>query len=79
MEFALEAAFKEVEEDQVKVKAGSTITIKLTVDACIDGTDPATTLSGVVSYKLIAETGGVALTISSDVKSAETETLLPKK
>jgi hypothetical protein len=79
MEFTLAGAFKEDTQDKVTIKAGSTLAITFTVDACIDGTDPASTMKGTISFKVLAETEGAALTLSTDGNTHETEELLPKK
>lgn len=79
MEFTLTGAFKEAMEDNVKIKAGSTLAITFTVDACIDGTDPTSTTKGTISFKLLAEAEGAAITLSNDGTTLETGELLPKK
>jgi hypothetical protein len=62
----------------IKVKPGSKIGVKMTVDACIDGTDPAMKIDGTASVKLDAEVFGGPLTLEGGGPFTETRELLKK-
>jgi hypothetical protein len=63
----------------VKVKPGAKMGIKMTVDACIDGTTPGLKMDGKLTIAMEAEGGGITLTVAADGTIAMTEELLPKK
>jgi hypothetical protein len=61
-----------------KVKSGSKIAVKMTVDACIDGTDPAMKIDGTGSVKIDAEVLGNPLTLDGNGSFTEMRELLKK-
>ena len=79
MEFTLDSPFKEVTEDGVTIKAGSTLAVKFTVDACIDGTDASADTRDVFSFALSVESNGVPFTLTSKGTTVKTEVVLPGK
>lgn len=63
----------------VKLKDGSTMKLKMTGEACIDGTDPSNRMTGTLAIKMEGEGGGVTLSLSADGTIASYEELLQKK
>jgi hypothetical protein len=63
----------------VKVKPGAKLGIKMTVDACIDGTTPGLRVDGKLTIALGAEGAGITLNVTADGTMSMTEELLPKK
>jgi hypothetical protein len=80
MEYAGEIVIKSLgEKASLRVKAGSKMGMKLTREACVDGTDPSATTVGDLSARIEAEGMGLMLTLAADGKTTNTEELLPKK
>ena len=77
MEFTIEAPVKGLGEG-AKVKAGSAMTFKLTVDGNIDGTDPSEQMNGTFKLKIDAEGMGASVVITADGTVSENKQLLPK-
>jgi hypothetical protein len=63
----------------IKVKPGSKMNLKMTVDACIDGSAPGSKMNGTLTIALDAEGSGVTVKVSSDGTLSMIEELLPKK
>ncbi|WP_439628994.1 hypothetical protein [Gemmata sp.] len=63
----------------VKLKDGSLMKLKMTGEACIDGTDPSNRMTGTLTIKMEGEGGGVTLSLTADGTIASSEELLPKK
>lgn len=63
----------------VKLKDGSTMKLKMTGEACIDGTDPSNQMTGTLTIKMEGEGNGVTLSLTADGTIASSEELLPKK
>jgi hypothetical protein len=81
MEFVSEAPIKSLGPDSgLTLKEGSVASLMLTVDACIDGTDPYSRTTGRVTFRVEGEgKGGTVVMIAETVKSETIELLPPKK
>jgi hypothetical protein len=66
------------EKVPIKVKPGSKIGVKMTVDACVDGTDAAMKIDGTLSLKFDAEALGNAITVDGGGTITQTQELLKK-
>ena len=79
IELTGEIVIKELgEKSPVKIKPGSKMGVKATIDACVDGTDPSLKMDGVMTVRLEGEGGGATLSISGDGTMTETQELLKK-
>ncbi len=63
----------------LKLKAGSAMGLKMVGEACIDGTDPSSKMTGTLSIKMEGEGGGIALSITADGTMGSIDELLSKK
>jgi hypothetical protein len=80
LEYAGTIALKSLgAKSPVKLKDGSTMKLKMTGEACIDGTDPSNRMTGTLAIKMEGEGAGVTLSLTADGTIASTEELLPKK
>jgi len=80
LEFTGNIAIKSLgEKSPLKLKPGAKMGLKMTAEACIDGTDPSSKMTGLLSIKMEGDGGGISLSIVADGTIGETNELLPKK
>jgi hypothetical protein len=80
MEFVARAPIKSLGPDVgLRPKDGSVAELKLTVDACIDGTDPFSRTTGTITLRAEAEIPGGTVQLVSETQKSETVELAPKK
>jgi hypothetical protein len=81
IEYTAEAPIKSLGPDSgLTLKAGSVASLKLTVDVCVDGTDPYSHTAGQVTFRIEGEgKGGAVVLVTETVKSETIELVPPKK
>ena len=80
LEFAARAPIKSLGPDVGLIpKDGSVAELTLTVDACIDGTDPFSRTTGVITFRAEADVAGGTVQLVSETQKSETVELPPKK
>jgi hypothetical protein len=80
MEFAARAPIKSLGPDVGLIpKDGSVAELKLTVEACIDGSEPFSRTTGTVTLRAEADIPGGTVQLISETRKSETIELVPKK
>jgi hypothetical protein len=80
LEFTASAPIKSLGPDIALIpKDGSVAELKMTVDACIDGTDPFSRTNSRVSFRVEAAIPGGTIQLTSENQRTESIELVPKK
>jgi hypothetical protein len=80
IELKLEAPIRSLPgKTPVAVKEGSVMTLTLTVDACVDGSDPTVSVTGRGVYRIEATANGVDVNVTAEADQTATREPLPKK
>lgn len=79
VEIKAEIAIKGLEaKENITLKSGQ-MTMTMTGNICLDGTDPTESSKDLMSFKIEAETKGISFVVDGKMEKNETKELLPKK
>lgn len=79
VELKIEIAIKGLEgQENITVKSGQ-MSMTMTGNICLDGTDPAESSKDLLNFKIEAETKGITFVVDGKTEKTETKELLPKK